>query len=762
MAGGDGLIGALRVTLGIDTANFESGTKRARDIAKRDAASIQSTMQGLSASVKGLVAGATVTALIGAASRALDYASSLGEVSQQLGVTSKDLQVYRYAASQVGIEQDTMDASLAKLTKTIGEAADGSKAQATTFRDLGIAVKDASGRVYTAGEIIPRLADALSKVKDPATRARVETELFGRAGQKLDTLLAGGSAAIDDMAKTVDKLGLALSDEQIQNADKTADKLSELKQVLQASFAKVVAENATSLYNFADAIEHLIAKIPDAVRGLDSFFQRLKIVQSQAIFASPLSTQTAKVESLAVATMARNKLARNDITDQLAKAPDNVRGALAKLLPKQFGEEFGLYRDQRKTAPKVLDGALPTPRGGGAKSGEKDKSAKQQERYDRELAALTQDQYRTESDLSNSLVERANLERRRIDLAAQAYDDEQDSKAKLGELKPEQANRLKIAHAFNVQMEKELVEQRLSDDLNRESLQARDEALKLQADLKNGELGEAKTQKERRRLQLDLLDIEFQRQRAALESVLALNSSTDAEKQIAQARLDQLDKMQATATRGVTRETMSPLEKFRDELHRTAGQISEDFEQIEVDGLKTFNDGLVDAITNGKSLGDVLHSALNQVLGDLIKISLQSLEGGILGGGSGGSGLLSGLLGSIFGGGKSFAATRAASFSLPGFAAGGSFKVGGNKGVDRNVLSINGIPAVRVGANETVSVTPANENGSGPGGMRYYDFRGVQSADIPRLEAMINKLDRSIEPRSVAAAGDARARRIIR
>lgn len=53
--------------------------------------------------------------------------------------------------------------------------------------------------------------------------------------------------------------------------------------------------------------------------------------------------------------------------------------------------------------------------------------------------------------------------------------------------------------------------------------------------------------------------------------------------------------------------------------------------------------------------------------------------------------------------------------NLPGFASGGSMVIGGNPGIDQNVLSINGQPQAFVGAGELLTVTPrgaSNDNSS--------------------------------------------------
>jgi hypothetical protein len=49
----------------------------------------------------------------------------------------------------------------------------------------------------------------------------------------------------------------------------------------------------------------------------------------------------------------------------------------------------------------------------------------------------------------------------------------------------------------------------------------------------------------------------------------------------------------------------------------------------------------------------------------------------------------------------------------PGFANGGAMRLGGIGGVDRNVLSLNGSPIARVSAGETMQINPANDRGGG-------------------------------------------------
>jgi hypothetical protein len=787
------LIGALRVTLGIETSAFEAGAKRARETAGTSASAITKSFSHMSTAINGLLAGLSVGAIVTAAAKALDYASSLDEVSQQLGVTSKDLQEYRYAATQVGISQEEMDKGLARLTVTMGQARAGVEKPKAAFKELSdLLGKDVLKSAATAGDAIPLISDALAKVQDPAARAALEVALFGKTGQKLDTLLAGGSDAVNQLRDAARDLGLVLSDEQIQNADKTADKLSEVKQVLEANLASVVSDNASAIFELANALEAVAVGAANVVKniGLRRNLRGLMLGGDEGAAMALTKTKEGRVAAINALNqkLNDNNLARASGTgdaaalDKQFKSLNHLRNAFvhadtaadrlaARQTPKTGGAGAGTSDAEKKAAAAKAKAAAEKA----AREAEKAtrQGQKQTERYNSEMAGLERDRLGDESDLTTDIAARADLERKRVQNDADAYKTELDSKVALGELLPVQAHRLEAAKTYNTQLELDAINQKRDDDLTKQALSTKDAGLTLQSDLLNGELSEAKTQADRRKLQMQLLDIEYDRQKAALQSVLQLNSSTQAEKDIATARLAQLDALKGHEAAGIHDSTMGPMEAFGDSLHRTAGQISEDFQQIQVDGIKSLNDGLIDAIVNSKSLGDVFSSVAKQIIGDLLKISLQAAESSLFGGKSSGTGggLIGGLLGAIGLGGHTLGGSSISNSlfkglsqgnGIKGLAGGGTITVPNRSGIDTNLLSINGMPTARVNSGEAISVTPANDRGRGDGGTRYYDFRGVQSADIPRLEAMITKLDRSIEPRSVSAVADASDRRVIR
>lgn len=259
------VLAKLSVVLGMDTAAFTTGSARAKKEVSTLEKSVTRASRLITAAVTTMLGSFVVDQIVRVTKAGLEYASSLGETAAQLGVTTKALQEYRYAASQAGVEQDQMDQALSQLTRRLGDAAAGAKEPAKALEKLGISVRDANGHVRDAGDVIPLIADGLQKLESPAERAAVLVDLFGKSGQKLAPLLEGGAAGVNNLRNAAHELGIVLSDKDIQNADDTADKLSAMKQVLEAKIAGVVAENADAILALVDAFTKLVVAAGNAV-----------------------------------------------------------------------------------------------------------------------------------------------------------------------------------------------------------------------------------------------------------------------------------------------------------------------------------------------------------------------------------------------------------------------------------------------------------------------------------------------------------------
>lgn len=324
-----------------NTARFNADVKKAAANLQSETTQMRRSMQTMQASVESLnskaalardlFVGSEITRVAGAA---LDYASSLGEVSQQLGITAEDLQIYRYAATQVGLSQEELDGGLSKLTRTLGDAQLGGKQSAAVFSALGVSIRDASGNFRTTSQIMPELIAAISSISDPARRAAIEVELFGRSGQKLDTLLAGGTAAMANMRKEAQASGMVLSDDLVQSADAAADSVAKLKKQLEVNVARVVAQNANAIYGLSGALQTLTVKGLGLVASYPRISGALAGLAAGARFG-PWGAAAGAVGGLVLGDKAAKEaaLANNDIgfrKQELANAYRAYKAELAR------------------------------------------------------------------------------------------------------------------------------------------------------------------------------------------------------------------------------------------------------------------------------------------------------------------------------------------------------------------------------------------------------------------------------------------------
>jgi len=705
MATGGALIGSLRVTLGLDSAQFEAGTKRARNIAKRDVGQIQQIMGGVKAAFAGLATAATVSAFAGAAKRALDYAGGLGELAQQAGISTRALQEYSAIGVDIGLTNDDVVASFARLSRALGEAQDGDKAKSETFRQLGIDV-----RGLTAEDAMPKLIAAFEKIKSPTDQARLATELFGRSGAKLLPLLNMTADGFEKARLEAHELGLVLSDDAVASADAASDAMAKLSRVVEVNFAAAMSTGADGTAAFAAELARMVSRLPDQIRSIQKFTaaaaQGLRVLgplgQKAADFAAQNATYLLDDKKF-------TQLLRDTQKRILENPGDQSIADFGRFLSRQAKDRVAARN--APTPPVPVEGLDPrTDRGGGGggRSGgrpERDRTAEYLERFNREMDGLRDDQLQLTIQQTNSLDERAQLEAQRITNERDAYLNEIKLRFGKEELTKLQKDQLDAAVKQNAADKLAIMWNEINADKLKEQQRQIDASFDIREDALRLELDAARTQGERRNIELRLLDIEYERERAALDHLKALyelGKATMAEVDAAENRVKASEAARGGREAAIRQNTMGPMEQYLDSLPKSAAELNEAYQRVAAEGLQSLNDGIVDAIMNAKSLGDVFKNVANQIIADLIRIAVQKAITNAIGGAFGGG--LFGSIGSLFGGGGA-ASMMGGISKVKGLANGGSFMVGGNPGIDRNMLAINGIPAVRVSANERVTVS---------------------------------------------------------
>ena len=257
--------------------------KRAESIGKSIGASLKS---GIGLAVGYFVGSGIKDAIAGS----VEYASSLGETAQQLGITTKFLQEYRFAATQSGASVEQADKAIGKFTINLGKAREGSKEAVAAFANVGVTTKDLANGDSAA--IFGKIADGIAKIPDPARQAADAVAIFGKGGQAIIPILEGGSAGLNAFADAAERAGLVLSDETINKLDMLADKGAAVKQVITTQLAAAIGENADAILALGSAAANAAGGVSTLLNFMRGFKQ---IAQTEGILSAIGSNDSRKV-----------------------------------------------------------------------------------------------------------------------------------------------------------------------------------------------------------------------------------------------------------------------------------------------------------------------------------------------------------------------------------------------------------------------------------------------------------------------------------
>lgn len=193
------------------------------------------------------------------ADRQLQLADQLQTTANTIGINVESLQEYRFAAEEAGLTTAVLDNSMQRFIRRSASAANGTGAARDALKELNIQLRDASGNIRPVEELMDDVADAMAKVPTQADRLRLAFDLFGREGQAMVSMLAGGSKGLREHADEAQRLGLVYSSDMVKGAADARREIDKMKQVITSEFAKVVLENADSLTKLADAIGKVIS-----------------------------------------------------------------------------------------------------------------------------------------------------------------------------------------------------------------------------------------------------------------------------------------------------------------------------------------------------------------------------------------------------------------------------------------------------------------------------------------------------------------------
>jgi hypothetical protein len=215
-------IADLVVKLSADTASFAQGMKDSTNMLK-----------DLKQVAEGLALGEIGRKLAESVEHTIDWADKMGKLAQVTGLQVDQFSALTYAAKIADVDVEQLTTGLGRLAKNMNAAAAGTGPAA--FRQLHIAVTDATGALRSSEAVLEDVAERFKSMPDGASKTAAAIELFGKAGARLIPFLNEGRDGIERLKEEAERLGVVIDEKTFKSAEGLNDNLKRLQAAAQGA-----------------------------------------------------------------------------------------------------------------------------------------------------------------------------------------------------------------------------------------------------------------------------------------------------------------------------------------------------------------------------------------------------------------------------------------------------------------------------------------------------------------------------------------------
>lgn len=188
-------------------------------------------------------AGAAAVAGLGVmVSRQVDRADEIGKFARQVDLSAESLQRWEFAADRVGIGSEKFRQSVGALSKRVGELKAGTGALNTLLNKVDPGFARRLKATQNTEEALELVIGRLRTLKDPAHQAALSASAFSRAGLEMARIALEDELAFKKLMDRADELGFVLSTAATQEAEKTKDRLTDLKAAVTGLASQVAVQ----------------------------------------------------------------------------------------------------------------------------------------------------------------------------------------------------------------------------------------------------------------------------------------------------------------------------------------------------------------------------------------------------------------------------------------------------------------------------------------------------------------------------------------
>jgi hypothetical protein len=324
-------IGKLAVQITADTAGLSSGLANAG----RQTDDFQNRLGGLTNKLK-ILGPAAIAAggafAIGMVKSVANTADELAKLSARTGVAVEDLSRLQYAAGLSGVSNQTLTASIERLSRGMAEAANGTGEAGKAFEAMGVSVKNQDGSLRSQRDVLQDVAERFQGYADGAEKSALAQRIFGRSGAQLIPLLNNGAKGLKDMADESDRLGNTISTRTAKSAEEFNDNITRMTTAMGGLARTIAGPVVESLAKFTTAMLDAWKQGDSLIGMLERGFHRLARAPDIATATLNLEKLEAQMEQMRANPMF-DKASHGAV--MLQQRIDRAREALTELTAEQ-------------------------------------------------------------------------------------------------------------------------------------------------------------------------------------------------------------------------------------------------------------------------------------------------------------------------------------------------------------------------------------------------------------------------------------------
>lgn len=232
----------------------------------------RSSLQQINGLLGAFGASLSLGALVAFGRELLQTGDELVKVADRTGLTTEEVQKLQFIAGQSGNSLDEMTAAISSLQRNLVV---GDKSAVQAVKALGLNLQELKSQ--TPFDQMALIADAIGRIPNPADRAAVAIQLFGKSGAAiLPTLTAqfkalGNEAPVmsDKTARALDKAGDALAKFGTQIKVWAAESYNFAGRLFD-NLTKFAFQAAAAVLNATASLAQALTKLPGGSKVLDA------------------------------------------------------------------------------------------------------------------------------------------------------------------------------------------------------------------------------------------------------------------------------------------------------------------------------------------------------------------------------------------------------------------------------------------------------------------------------------------------------------